>query len=76
MLALLLKTKSPESGNIDVNAMDVAFFSKYTKSAMGATTVDKAEEYPMSKADADSIIRFLSAGYFATTDPEARREFN
>ncbi|MFC5531011.1 N-acetylmuramoyl-L-alanine amidase [Cohnella yongneupensis] len=30
----------------------------------------------MSAQDAEKIIKFLSAGWFATEDPEARNEFN
>lgn len=40
------------------------------------TTEEGEEEVMMSQEDAVKIIRFLSAAWNATEDPEARREFN
>ncbi|MFD0670818.1 DUF1906 domain-containing protein [Cohnella sp. GCM10027633] len=42
----------------------------------GWWNTNEEEDKAMSAEDADKIIRFLSAGWFATEDPEARAEFN
>lgn len=36
----------------------------------------REEEYNMNAADANKVIQFLSAAYFATDNAEARKEFN
>jgi len=37
---------------------------------------EETEEYQMNAEDANKIIKFLSAAYFATSNAEARKEFN
>jgi N-acetylmuramoyl-L-alanine amidase len=40
------------------------------------TLLQEEEEEMLDPKDANNIIRFLSAAYMATTDPQARAEFN
>lgn len=39
-------------------------------------TIPKVEEYQMNASDANKVIQFLSAAYNATTNADARKEFN
>lgn len=61
-------------GNVDLNVMEQQFFAR-----MGAQPPDsnEQEEYRMSVEDANKIIRFLSAAYFAMEgNKEAQQEFH
>lgn len=60
------------TGNVDINAMEKAFFDKYVKPEVPA----QEEEYMLQPEDANKIIPFLSAAWKATQDPEARKELN
>lgn len=49
-------------GNVDLNEMDLDYYNKDV-------------QLQMSPEDANKIIKFLSAGYFAIDDPESHAEF-
>jgi GH25 family lysozyme M1 (1,4-beta-N-acetylmuramidase) len=54
-------------GNVDVNAMEKAFFEKYVQTEV---------KPKMNPKDAESIIRLLAGAYELTKDKEARDEIH
>lgn len=61
------------NGNVDVNEVDLAFWNELFPPHVPVEI--PAEVQTMSQEDANTIIRFLSAGWFATENEDARAEF-